>query len=136
MTVVAVPYGRDTSALDVLRPGRVVDGAELVGEAAYRRLITRRGTLLDDPTYGLALIDLLGADIDPDLAATFPGQIRGELLKDPRLDSAEVSIVQTGTAPSLRWDIEITGVTSLGDSFTLVLAVADVTLELLRLEAA
>lgn len=135
MTVTATPYGQDTSCTDRLRPGRIVSGATLLGEAAYRRLTTRRGTLLDDPTYGLPLLDLLSADVDPELAATYPGQVRAELLKDPRLEAVTVDIVETVTGPARAWTVTISGVGSDGDAFELVVGVSDVTVELLGLEA-
>ena len=134
MTVVATPYGRDTHCTNRLRPGRVVEGVELVGQALYRRLTTRRGTLLDDPNYGIHLLELLGSSVSDDVRASYPGRIRNECAKEPRVDSVTVSITETVEGAGLTWEVAIDVLTTEGDTFDLVVGVSDVTVELLRLE--
>lgn len=138
MTLAAPPYGRDTSCTDQMRRGRLVSGGELLGQAAYRRLTTDRGTLLDGPSYGLLVSRLLNADISDDGLASIPGQIRAELLKDPRLDEVAINITQTPITRggSVELTIDIQGRGANGDGFALSLLVGEVRVELLNLEAA
>jgi hypothetical protein len=133
MTV--LQYGQDLSATKRLNYGRIVDGGELLAEAAYRRLITVRGTLLDDPNYGLGLVRWLQTESTPAMLAALPSIIRLELMKDPRLDSVNVEIESTRDASSaVAMEIEITGAGVNGEGFSLVLAVSDVTVDLLELK--
>ncbi len=134
MTVVATPYGRDTYCTNRLRPGRVVEGVELVGQALYRRLTTRRGTLLDDPNYGIHLLELLGSSVSEDMRASYPGRIRNECLKEPRVDSVTVTITENQEGAGLTWTVDLDVLTTEGDTFDLVLSVSDVTVDLLQLE--
>lgn len=132
----APPYGRDTSCTGRMRPGTVVSGGLLLGQAAYRRLITDRGSLLDDGNYGLNLSRKLGADVTTDEIATYPGQIRAELLKDPRLEAVAVNIAVQNSAGRITLNVEIRGIGVTGEGFALSLHVSDVRVELLSLEAA
>lgn len=128
-------YGQDLSATKRLNYGRIVEGGELLAEAAYRRLITVRGTLLDDPNYGLGLVRWLQTEYTPAMLAALPSIIRLELMKDPRLDSVNVEIASTRDASSaVSMQIEITGAGVNGEGFSLVLAVSDVTVDLLELK--
>lgn len=133
MTV--LQYGQDLSATKRLNYGRIVSGGELLAEAAYRRLITVRGTLLDDPNYGLGLVRWLQTEYTPAMLAALPAIIRLELMKDQRLDSVNVEIESTRNASSaVAMQIEITGAGVNGEGFSLVLAVTDVTVDLLELK--
>jgi phage baseplate assembly protein W len=134
MTVIATPYGRDTYCTNRLRPGRVVEGVELVGQAIYRRLTTRRGTLLDDPNYGIHLLELLGSSVSEDMRASYPGRIRNECAKEPRVDSVTVTITENLEGAGLTWTVDLDVLTTEGDTFDLVLSVSDVTVDLLQLE--
>lgn len=128
-------YGQDLSATKRLNYGRIVEGGELLAEAAYRRLITVRGTLLDDPNYGLGLVRWLQSEYTPAMLAALPSIIRLELMKDPRLDSVNVEITSTRDASSaVAMQVEITGAGVNGEGFSLVLAVSDVTVDLLELK--
>lgn len=132
-----VNFGLDTSCTDSLRTGRLVSGARLVGEACYRRLITSRGTLPggeDEQNYGLDLADLLGSVSTKADEAALPGRIQTELLKDERLNAVDVNVVSTKSGPSVSWEITIEGHTDAGP-FVLVLGVAGVTVDLLKLQA-
>lgn len=132
--LVAQPYGRDTSATTRVFYGRMSSGALLVGEAAFRRLSS--DWLEYDPTYGYNLANELGADFDAVKLALIPGKIEAQLLLDERIDSVDVDIVQTrGSASNIALEITIDATLDDGTSFTLVLSVNDVTVELLELTA-
>lgn len=128
------PYGRDLSCTDRIIPGRLVSGGQLLAEACYRRLITPRGQLLDDPTYGLAVCQWLGREMTPEFLVSVPGQIRNELTKDPRIEVVEVTVTTlrgASGAPEMVIDIEGRGVE--GETFELSLHVSDVKVQLLSL---
>ncbi len=128
-------FGRDVSCTDTMRTGRLVSGPRLVAEACYRRLITPRGTLLggeDEANYGLDLGGLLGSSTSAAEVAALPGRIRNELLKDERVESVEALVTATTTAGSTSYVIDVTGTTAEGP-FELKLAVADVTLAVLKI---
>lgn len=134
-----IDFGRDTSCLGELRPGRLSSGALLVAEAAYRRLTTPRGTLRggeDEANYGIDLLDLIGSTSSESDAAALPDRIRGELSKDERIDASSivVQVTRVVEGPRVTFIIDISASTDAGP-FTLKLAVNDVTVELLKLGA-
>ena len=131
----ATDYGTDTSCLTSLRTGRLVSGVRLVAEAAYRRITTPRGQLQggeDEANYGIDLADLIGSVATTADAAALPGRIENELLKDERIESVDVDVASTKSGPAVSWSVTIEAQTSEGP-FSLVLAVSDVTVELLGL---
>lgn len=134
--LVAPPYGRDMSCVDRIRPGTLVSGGVLLGEAAFRRLNTERGTLEYDLNYGYSLAQRLNDDLTEDDIAAMPDEIIGELKKDPRMDRVEVTQTVLGTAPSVRLHHEIRGFGVDGEGFRLAIASSNVTVDLFELEAA
>jgi len=133
----AVDFGRDTSCPGSLRTGRYASGVRLVAEAAYRRLITPRGSLRggeEEQNYGFDLADVVGSASTPSAVASLPARIRNELMKDERIDDVEVTVVASTTGPATTWAITVQGYTGIGP-FRLVLAVSDVTVALVGLEA-
>ena len=130
-------FGRDTWCRDSLRTGRYATGVELVAQAVYHRLITVRGTLRggeEEANYGLGLEDLVGFVGDVDLLKlTLPGRIRQELLKDERILDAAATVIASSDGPAITLTITIECSTAEGP-FRLVLAVGDVTVELVGLE--
>lgn len=136
MTLRAPPFGRDTSATTHVHHGRMVSGARLVAEAQLRRLITERGSLQDDQSYGLPLSRWLGATSTEGERLARAQQIRGELAKDPRVGELEVVLRQSNDGPVARLVLEVTGRTIDDQPFELALASSGVTWAVLRLEAA
>lgn len=131
----AVNYGRDTSCTNTLRTGRYATGARLVAEAAYRRLITPRGSLRgseEEQNYGLDLMDLVGSVSTKADAASLPGRIRSELTKDERITSLDVEVLRIVDGPSVAYQITIDGKCDAGP-FNLTLKASEVTVELLGL---
>jgi hypothetical protein len=119
-------FGYDTSCTDELRTGRFASGKRLVAEAIYRRLITRKGELLDSLDYGFMLEEYLGAVTSAAEIAALPDLIRQQILRDDRLLSADVVVEETSLGPERRWDVTIGAYTAEGP-FELVIAVGDVT---------
>lgn len=137
----ATGFGTDTWCTDQIFTGRMASGVELVAQACYRRLITARGTLRDGDdgqVYGTDVADFVGM-VGPDSAVdALPDVVSAELLKDDRVERADVSAsVVRDTAGLATVTLEIVGtVRDSGETFTLTLAVGDVTTALLGLETA
>ncbi len=129
----ATDYGREMSCTDSLKTGRFVSGVRLVAEAAYRRLTTPRGMLRggeEDQNYGIDLTDIVGTANPTNTAASLPGRIKSELLKDERIESVGVEILVTVEGPETSFEIAIDAVTGAGP-FALKLLATAVTVELL-----
>ena len=133
----ATNFGRDISCTDSLRTGRFVSGVRLVAEAAYRRLITPRGTLRggeEEENYGFDLSSLIGSVVTASDAAALEGRIANELLKDERISTVTAVVTMTKRGPSTFFDVDVSATTAEGP-FTLQLSVTDVTVELLGIAA-
>lgn len=105
----------------------VVSGRTCLAQALARRLITPRGGLIDDPNYGFDLTQFLNADMSPTDIAQCESGTEGECVKDERVLSADASVSVTPTGSLI---VTIT-VTDADGPFSLVLAVSDVTVQLL-----
>ena len=127
-----IDYGKDISCTDALHTGRYATGLRVVAEAVYRRLITRPGELLDDPSYGFDVAGYLGGVTSPAEIARLPGLIRQELQKDGRVETAEVEVSEITSGPEREWSVSIDVYTGSG-SFALVLAVSSVSARLVGL---
>ncbi len=131
-------FGRDIACTDSIRTGRFSTGVRLVAEACYRRLVTPRGSLRGgekEADYGFDLSTMIGTTNTKALAVALPGMISSELLKDERLAAVSVTVSQTVDGPAVGFDVRIEGTTDEGP-FTLVLAVSQVTVELLGITEA
>lgn len=108
-----------------------VAGARGLGQALGRRLITPRGTLLDDPSYGFDVRSAINSSLTPTQTAALELSIATELVADERVETADVSVA---FAPgSSRLTIRAIVQTADGP-FRLVLAVGSVTTEILAAE--
>jgi phage baseplate assembly protein W len=104
----------------------------LVAEAIYRLLITRKGQLLGSPDYGLRIADYLGTDTTTGEAKKFESMIRQEVVKDGRVDSADVTITEVVEGAERHWTVKVDAYTGAGP-FKLVLAVDGVSTTLLEI---
>ena len=142
MSATTLPYGRDTATVFTERGarlayGRIVSGKRLLGEACMRRLITERGTLLDDPNYGFPLINLLNRGQTRAGRAAIAGLIRLELMKDERVQSVDViATFDESAKPIIRLDLDITVTGVDTGPFSLVLSVDEVNVRVLSLPEA
>jgi len=129
-------FGYDIYCTRGMKSGRFVSGVELVAQAYYRRLTTTRGTLIggeEEQNYGLNLMSLVGKAATPSFAASLPGKIENELLKDPRTESVTATVVAATAGPAVTYTISIAAKTDAGP-FTLVLAVSAVSAEILGIQ--
>jgi phage baseplate assembly protein W len=123
-------YGTDLDFADDLDSlGRNVEGFELLGQALWRRLRTPQGQLIDDPDYGLDIAGMLSQPIAQAEQLTLPSRIRGEVLKDPRVESVAVTLTELGIGI---WRIKLRVTPSDGPSFDLVGSVSAMQAELLE----
>jgi phage baseplate assembly protein W len=127
-------FGLGWSCTDDLAVGTMVSGNRIVAEACYRRLITPRGTLIDDPNYGTDLTSL----IDSELAVATQSQQTSTLARmfamvdqEMRKDERVLSSATTGAFVSSVLTVAIAIRTATGP-FQLVIAVSGVTVTLLR----
>lgn len=118
----------DASDLDPMF--RLVSGTRGLAEALARRLVTPRGTLLDDPAYGYDLRSRLNDNLTPGDLAQLAVDVRAELARDERVEDAAVTV--TFANSTLR--VAAVVATAAGP-FRLVLAVSSVTAEVLAAEA-
>ncbi|AKT38249.1 hypothetical protein [Chondromyces crocatus] len=87
-------FGVDLDCAEDLDPLMgTVTGLQVVAQAIYRRLSTPRGMVLDAPDYGFDLRSLLHKGMSPAEQAALPGLVRAEVLKEERIQSATVQIL-------------------------------------------
>ena len=108
----------------------LVSGLRGLGEALARRLVTPRGSLLDDPGYGTDVRSWLNSSLDARRMQLIASLVREELLADERVADAKVTVAFA--APRLTITARVR---SSEGPFTLILAVSAVTVDLLRVEA-
>ena len=77
---------------------------------------------------------MCGAANTPELEAAIGPRVKAELLKDAQVEAVTVNVVPSGGALDRTWAITIDAQTAVGP-FELVLAVGDVTVEILGLAA-
>lgn len=91
-------YGKDLSCVsDLTETMEEVEGPLVVAQAIVRRLTTPRGGLPYDPNYGLDVRGFLNRATTTAELRSIAGQVRLEVTKDDRVESASVTV----TAPSL-----------------------------------
>lgn len=95
-----------------------------VGQALIRRLITSRGSVLDDLDYGLDLRGYLNRGVTTSDLSSLATRIEGECLKDDRVLDVTATVTITALR-SLRVALEVSLEAPSGKSFNLVFAVTD-----------
>jgi hypothetical protein len=125
-------YGTDFSCTtDLDTTLSTVSGPMVVVEAVVRRWSTPTGALLGDPNYGFDLSAYCNADVAPRDIAQLVSSLNAEAEKDERVLECTSSAV-LGSDDVLTVTANLTLLD--GETFTLVLAVSAVTVELLRVE--
>jgi hypothetical protein len=93
-----IDYGTDLWGADDLDPlmSEINDGRDstIVMQAIYRRLITPRGGLIDDPDYGLCVQDWIEGGMTAVELSQLPGVVANEIQKDDRVVRAIVAVRQ------------------------------------------
>lgn len=106
-----------------------VSGWRGLGQALARRLITPRGSLIDDDAYGYDLRSRLNDTFTPADLAQLGAIVRRELEADERVDYATAAVTFSQGA------LRVTAAVQTAEGpFRLVLAVSSVTTEILAAE--
>jgi len=125
-------FGIDVSTFPDLDPQfRLVSGRRAIVEVVMRRFSTPHGALLDDPDFGCDVREMLNDGLTPSVLYQWQHALQVEALKDERVFSAEVSFDTTRLISQGVLVIRV----ALADAdgpFRFVLAVSDMTVELLR----
>lgn len=120
------PNGQDLSS-----PSYMAAGFQVVAEAILRRWTTDPGGLIDDPSYGRNVQDLVNADLSPADIAYEQQQLGAEAVKDERVLTCSVTLVLPATGA-----LSITAfVATAAGPFTMVVGVSAVTTQLLLVNA-
>lgn len=109
--------------LDEQMTERGEDDPLLLAEATIRHITTPRGSLLEDPNYGIDITETLSVATTRQDRAALEGTIRGEV-RDDRIETLSVSI-EDRTEVDRTMEISIDGEAVTGEPFRLVLAVTD-----------
>jgi len=144
--VPGVNYGRDLSCF--LRPVSLtgptynatvfdlstdmseVDGRQGLSEALARRLVTKRGTLIDDPNYGFDVREFVNDDLDARELARIAASVDGEMLKDERVLRSSTTATLVGGALIL-----VVNITDSRGPFRLVFSVSQASVSILQVPA-
>jgi hypothetical protein len=130
----ATGYGVDVSLTDKLVTGRLVSGKAVVIEALYRRLITPRGSLFYDLTYGFDVSEFVGAVGYERARLVIAGMVANELAKDDRVINvtctATLSEQSSGQGLLLTLDVAAT-LAAEDEDFSFTVGVTETTTELL-----
>lgn len=127
MALITTDYGKDT------RIGKVVgtsSGLRNLIEALSRRLSTAKGSLFYDPEYGEDLRLYLNQEMTADVLDAIKVAIEQQLERDERVQEARCKVVFNSQAFSLKINITVTPF--IGKTFTLVLSVDKLSVQLLE----
>ncbi|PZA07753.1 MULTISPECIES: hypothetical protein [unclassified Meiothermus] len=123
-------FGTDIGAI-TQQGFTILSGADNLAAALLRRLITPRGGLFYDPTYGFDLREYVGAAVGPQEVYEIEQLAAAECEKDPRVLSATATVLNPDLLAqrslNLRLEVETDG-----GPFALILAVDQVRVEVLR----
>ena len=123
-------YGHDLSCTTDIDPmGIEVDGLTTLAQALFRRVITPRGTLLDDPNYGIDLTGYVNDDLSPSDVARIGASVDAEFLKDERVLRSSTTITLLGNGTVITVASAVTP--NSGATFQLVLSITQVTAQIL-----
>lgn len=109
-----------------------VGGLKNLGNSIARRLTTQEGSLFYDLGYGFDVRQMLNGPIDAQTTADAIGKIEFQSVQDERIVSARATLTKTAAADS--FEIQLILETSDSQTFTLVLSVNSLTVELLTVE--
>lgn len=115
------PYGRDLAGVsDIDELFIEVEGDDAMVQALARRLITPRGTLIDDDDYGMDLRSYLSRKLtEPELAA-LPSSVANELRKDDAVIDVTCELVVYEAGERIELDIQVDrGTDTLAFTFAL-----------------
>lgn len=108
----------------------LVTGRPCLAQAIAHRLSTPRGSLLDDPNYGLDVRAKVGESWTPSSLFAFQAAIAAEAMKDERVLRATAAVTLEGRTLTIQLALED------GDGpFQLTMAVSNLTVDILSVTA-
>ena len=123
-----VDYGTDLSDVtDLTEDMAEVSGRLCMIQALARRIQTPRGTLIDDPNYGIDITDYLDADIADSSLSQVAGLVDAEFLKDERVIGSTTSVTSKNSVLTIQSQLQ-----DGAGPFKLVLSVDQVTIAILK----
>lgn len=137
VTLKATAEGIDPRWL-TLRSEREDDavGREILADALARRFVTRPGTYITDPSYGLDLDDIIGTSATDDRISRLAQEMEQQAEADERVDAARATVLSvTGPLSSRLVQIRLDVLPRFGETFSLTLSVQDLTIEVLLNQA-
>lgn len=97
-----------------------------LAQDCFHRVTTPRGSIVDDPNFGIDLRALLSTGLTPAVTRSIATLVHGELLKDDRIADVATSLSVSGVGKSLVYTVTITITPAfLSASFDLVVSVTD-----------
>ncbi len=132
MAIVNAGFGTDLWCVEDLdEMGAEVAGTKVLQQALARRLMTPRGRLIDDESYGIDIREYLSDHLDATTLVRVQAAVRAECLKDPRVLTANIKATVTGALSAQTMELIVDG-ESVEGPYALVLAVTSVTVALLK----
>lgn len=121
-------WGVDLVCITDLDPALAVTDPEstaTLAQAAFHRISTRRGTLPDDPDFGIDVLAFLHAPKTPQDLLAVGGQVSTELQKDDRFSDVLATATYAAPTQTLTLSIRITPADPDLNTFTLIMAVTE-----------
>lgn len=131
-------FGQDTYCVDSLVTGRLVSGTKLVAQRLYHALTTPRGSLrgsAEHYSWGEDLTALCGSPCDKTTQSAIRTKVNRAVAADNQIKAVAVDIVSSiSSVGAGTFEVTVTATTADGP-FTLVLAIGEVTVELIGIAA-
>jgi hypothetical protein len=125
-------FGRDLSCVSDVTPDFAEVGPTTalgIAQAAVRRLTTPRGQLIDDENYGLDVRAFANRGMTELELRDLSGQVRVELAKDDRVESADAQVLQERSSLSISVQLTPVDPNTRAFSFTIAVTSTQVLLE-------
>ena len=119
------------NTVNLTMPALMASGFQVVAEAIIRRWATTAGRLIDDPNYGLNLVDEIGDDLSPSDVVQLQQAASAEAEKDERVLSCAVQMTLNPVTGAMTVNAQVD--TAAGP-FSLVAAVSSVGVALLLVQ--
>jgi hypothetical protein len=131
-------FGKDSLCVNALYSGRFATGTRLVAQRLYHALTTPRGSLRGSEahlSWGDDLTELVGANGGRDTEAAIRAKVSRAAGLDDQIRSVETTIVSSQNSMGAHThEVTVVGTTATGP-FRLVLAISEVTVELIGMSA-
>jgi len=120
-------FANDATTPDLDPYFSLIDGARAVAQAGALRFYTPLGSLPDAPNCGADLRDYINAKNSPVVLLAVRTLATEQISRDDRVGSVRVEV--TNDIAEQKMLLQTNGTTADGETFELVLAISDVTIE-------